>query len=799
MSDSMIVFDNVSKSYQDGIDAISEVNLRIDRGEFVFIIGNSGAGKSTLIKLILKEIDPTTGKIYVNGRFLNRLRHSKTPLLRRDIGVVFQDFRLLNDRSVYDNVAFAQKVIEAPTSKIKRRVTAMLALVGLAERYKSYPGELSGGEKQRVGIARAIVKNPSIIIADEPTGNLDSKNTIEIMNIIKAISLEKLVILVTHEKDLAHFYASRIVSLEDGKVISDIENEHENELDYRIDNKIYLKDFKKHDNIKDKTNKIDIYSDEDEILDLDIVIKNGNLYIKSNKPNKIEVIDADSNIEFINEHYKKITKADYADTNFDLSKLDNSKYKLRYTTIYNIFTMIKTGFKKVMDYSFMKKALLVGFLISAMFIVFAISNTFGNLNIRDEKFIEINRDYIVIKNSKNKVDEILSLERDEHINYILPGNSSVNFQLVSNDIYQFDSVKVNVSGSLASAKLVSNIIYGRNISTNNEIVLDKMTLDRALQSEEFKMIGITKYEDFLSRNLKVNNMSEFTIVGISDTNSPSIYIDDVNFVNVVANSIKDEVYSEESKIIDYSLAQNITIKKGRIPEGDYEVIVNIDNKDSMPLSKKIDTKVNGKKLTVVGYYYSPRNINDYYVNTNTIKYNNIKNNNSMVIYANDKDATIKYLQSIGYNARDSYTDAKDTYIKEAKSSIIQSLIIAGILLFISFIEIFLMIRASFLSRIKEVGIYRAVGVKKIDIYKMFLGEILVITTLASVPGYILMSLIISELTKIKYLKDMFVLDIRVLIICIVLIYGLNIIMGLLPVRGIIRKTPAEILARNDVD
>ncbi len=230
MSDSMIVFDNVSKSYQDGIDAISEVNLRIDRGEFVFIIGNSGAGKSTLIKLILKELDPTTGKIYVNGRFLNRLRHSKTPLLRRDIGVVFQDFRLLNDRSVYDNVAFAQKVIEAPTSKIKRRVTAMLALVGLAERYKSYPGELSGGEKQRVAIARALVNNPPILLADEPTGNLDAGNSWEIMKLLEEINKRgTTVIVVTHDREIVNAMKKRVITIHNGKVVSDEEGGYEYE------------------------------------------------------------------------------------------------------------------------------------------------------------------------------------------------------------------------------------------------------------------------------------------------------------------------------------------------------------------------------------------------------------------------------------------------------------------------------------------------------------------------------------------------------------------------------------------
>ena len=177
----MIDLQNVSKTYAAGTPAVNDINLHIDKGEFVFIVGDSGAGKSTLIKLLLKELEPTEGKIVINGKNLQKMKRRKVPMLRRDIGVVFQDFRLLKDRNVYDNIAFAQRVVETPTKIIRRRVPAMLSMVGLAQKYKSFPKELSGGEQQRVAIARALVNNPPILLADEPTGNLDPKNSWEIM------------------------------------------------------------------------------------------------------------------------------------------------------------------------------------------------------------------------------------------------------------------------------------------------------------------------------------------------------------------------------------------------------------------------------------------------------------------------------------------------------------------------------------------------------------------------------------------------------------------------------------------
>lgn len=220
----IIVLDNVSKSYSTGAPALNGISLNIKRGEFVFIVGDSGSGKSTLIKLLLRELTATSGSVYVMGHDMAKLKHRQIPKYRRNLGVVFQDFRLLKDRNVYENVAFAQRIIETPVSEIRRNVPAILATVGLAGKYKAKTKQLSGGEQQRVALARALVNNPSILLADEPTGNLDPKNSWEIMKLLEEINEGgTTVVVVTHNREIVNSMQKRVVTMKKGVIVSDEE------------------------------------------------------------------------------------------------------------------------------------------------------------------------------------------------------------------------------------------------------------------------------------------------------------------------------------------------------------------------------------------------------------------------------------------------------------------------------------------------------------------------------------------------------------------------------------------------
>lgn len=220
----MIVLDHVTMQYPTGTKALDNVTFRINKGEFVFVVGSSGSGKTTLIKLLLKEMKPTEGEITVEEQQYSKLKRREIPMLRRKIGVVFQNFRLLKDRTVFENVAFAQQVIERPMKEIRRQVPATLTMVGLADKYKQFPKELSGGEQQRVALARAIVNQPDIILADEPTGNLDPKNSLEIMQLLEEINRRgTTVVVVTHNKEIVNLMQKRVIALKKGRVVSDEE------------------------------------------------------------------------------------------------------------------------------------------------------------------------------------------------------------------------------------------------------------------------------------------------------------------------------------------------------------------------------------------------------------------------------------------------------------------------------------------------------------------------------------------------------------------------------------------------
>ena len=226
----MIKLEHVSKSYTAGIPALNDVSLDIEEGEFVFIVGDSGSGKSTLIKLLLKELEPTEGTITINNKKLNKIKRRQIPKFRRNIGVVFQDFRLLKDRNIYDNVAFAQKVIGESNRSIKKNVPSMLSMVGLAAKYRSYPRQLSGGEQQRVAIARALINEPKILLADEPTGNLDNHNAWEIMKLLEEInSRGTTVVVVTPNLEIVKSMNKRVITMKKGVVVEDSEGDYSDE------------------------------------------------------------------------------------------------------------------------------------------------------------------------------------------------------------------------------------------------------------------------------------------------------------------------------------------------------------------------------------------------------------------------------------------------------------------------------------------------------------------------------------------------------------------------------------------
>ena len=810
----MIRLEHVNKYFNKGkkneIHVINDLNLKLNNNGLVCLLGPSGCGKTTILNAVGGLDKVRNGKIYIDDERITKRSIKKIDKIRNlKIGYIFQDYKLIDSLSVFDNVALVLKMIGIKDKdEIKKRVDYVLETLNIYRYRYRLASMLSGGERQRVAIARAIVKDPDIILADEPTGNLDSKNSLEIMNIIKCISKKRLVILVTHEVNLAKFYADRIIELEDGKVIKDYENQTKDFLDYRLENNIYLKDIKYHNDFNDKLNRIDVYNDNNN-LDITLVVKNGNIYIKSNSNEKIEVIDSNSNVNLIDDHYKKIDYDEVSKYEFNFDKVINNNFKKKYSSICNLKSMITSGFKKISNYSPIKKFLLLGYMAASMFILFSIARMASAFVINDEDFVKSNNNYVSVavgKIDEKKYNDILSVSG---IKYAVIGDSLVSFKITYNTLLQNYDVSDLLVGSISGLSLISDkdLIYGEMPKNDYEAVVDIMSAKTLFDSENHaKSAGLESEKDLIGMNISVNNVKDFKIVGITNLKSPSIYIKERLIVDVVNNnsyqsSNEDYYFPVADKNSNYANYEtyDYTLKKGRVPSGDYEVLVNYDLKDLYELNKTIDTKINGKKLKVVGYYVTKNNDNNILiVNSKMITYTLFDNNSTMTLATDNKDELVSKLQEKDYNAINSYDKNRNDYIKENKASVNSIIVFTSVILAISLIEIYLMIRSSFLSRIKEVGIYRAIGVKKSDIYKMFASEIMAINLTATLGGIILMGAILYNVSKMKVLGSMVVLNGTTIGLALLISFGFNLIMGLIPVYRVVRKRPSEILARHDI-
>lgn len=769
---------------------INNTSFELGNSGLVSLLGESGSGKTTLLNAIGGLDNISSGSIYIDGKKLSRFSYFKDKIRTLKIGYIFQNYNLIDNMSVFDNIALSLRMIGIKDKEeIKKRVNYVLEKIDMY-RYRKRPASaLSGGQRQRVGIARAIVKNPDVIIADEPTGNLDSKNTIEVINIIKTISQEKLVILVTHEKPLAMFYSDKIIELVDGKVEAIYDNNHNDELDYRIDNKIYLKDIKKCEKVSGDMFNGKIYNESLDNINFTIVVKNGNIYIESDK--KVEVVDFNSNIEIVNEHYKKITKDDYIKNKFDLSILSNDK-KLKYSSIYNPISMIAKGISIVLDYKFIKKMLLGGFVISAMFILFSISNIAGVMHIDDSDFLKVNKKYYSLNIPKGNIEKINNVKNLLGDGSIIPSISG-NYQIEANTIYQFQNRGVDVSAPVAFTDVIdkSDLIYGM-MPGDNEVLVDKRVIENNIDKfNSPKSIGILSYKDLVGKYL-VNGKLKLRVSGIVDCGVKSFYINKKDFSYLINSEEYANFTSNYRNIKD----GNFTLKEGRLP-GDYEALVHISEKENYKLNSYLNSKINNNKLKVVGYYTSPYTNDSIYISDNTVS--NLLYSNWSKFYVYGKEDSINNLINNGYEVQSTYEQDRLKFISNRQKSVNNNLLIAGVFLLISFVEIFLMIRSSFMSRIKEVGILRAIGIKKIDIYKMFMGEILVITTVASVPGLIIMNSFLKQISSVSLISKQFIINKEIFIISVIVVYVLNLVVGLLPLFNVMRNTPHKILSRNDVD
>ena len=818
----MIKLEKVNKYFNKGkanqIHVINNTSMVLpDRG-IVCLLGPSGCGKTTLLNAIGGLDKVNSGKIYIDDQLITRFSSGKIDKIRNTrIGYIFQNFNLLDDRTVFDNVAIALRMIGIKDQKVvTARVNYCLEKVGIYQYRNKLANALSGGQRQRVAIARAIVKNPRIIIADEPTGNLDSANTLEIMNIIKTISKERLVILVTHERRIAEFYSDHVAEMKDGRVIKAYSNDSSRYLDYQLENKIYLRDMPVKDNFQRGDLNVKVYSEDERPADIKLVIRGGNLYIDTG--GKLNVVDETANIQLLDEHYQAMDETFFAENDFDYGAYLPKKFKAKYTSVYTPFNMLSNGWKTVKGFKKVRKFLMIGFVFAAMFTMLAVSNVLGIMDVQPQDYRKTNGNYITITNA-DKTDALMKVvEGLETVSYVMPGDSKKSITLPMDDYLQtgYATTDLNVSLAQTSVLTEEQIVNGKMPSDPHDVVVDKMIVDDFLREGTGKSVGLDTADEFIGRKLRVPNLDDYTIVGISDVKSPSMFVDESQVLYILTNAqnqIDDFSYAAEEeeqdmiqtgRIRDFALkSDGIKVKKGsKEPTEVYEVLVNDmhEEEDEYKIGRKINTKLAGHKLKIVGYYKSDTaNDDTLYVGAATIRADYIYKQKAFSVYAPNVNQVKSLLDTQSLPAKVNDIRERQAYIHERKDQLTSSLVVAGIILLISLIEMFLMLRSSFLSRIKEVGTLRAIGLKKKDIYRMFAGEILVITLITAVPGIAIMYYALYNMVKITYyLEGMYMLNPLIAGLSLAIVVVFNLLAGLIPVYVTMRKTPAQILARTDI-
>lgn len=753
----MIKLQQVNKYFNKGksnqIHVLNDVSIDLPEKGLVVFLGESGSGKTTLLNVIGGLDKIGSGKIYFDNKEISKFNVTKWDELRNEtIGYIFQNYYLQPQLSVFDNVAFVLRMLGiSDQAEIEKRVNYVLKALGMYEFRKKRGLQLSGGQQQRVAIARALVKNPNIIIADEPTGNLDSKNTTEIMNIIKEIAKEKLVLLVTHDRDLAKFYANRIVEIVDGKMVKDYENIQSDDHGLVDDQVIYLKDLEKVSSISDENINISLFSDSSvkEPVDVKLIFKNNTLYLKvENKIDKIKLANDHDGIKILDAHYVKKTREQLLETTYDTSVLDHSNIHKEHKFVISTKRNIKLAIAKVLSFGRKGKLMLSSFVLAGMVIAFALAMLFTAVTFKPNSIYNKNDNEVSIKNELpefkfknyfNNFDEFKGFIKTDNIiikNIQLSSGFYQNNTLarLSLNIPQFSNQNIGVTGNIALLEATKpfKLISGQSPKENNEILISKGVAKTILNNDQGFFgsmtysgndFGIWDYKDILLEDYFVDILGKKLDVKISGITNEELYVIYLN----------KDFYESAFVDMGYASFEQAVMES-------QSVIAMLDNNSTI-------------------FNDNPNNIN--------------------VINLYDEAIRLE---------------------REEKQIILPS-VLPLVAVFIGFTVIgyYFVIRSSMISRIQEIGIYRALGVKRIEILSMFFYEIIVLTTISTLIGYLIGSIFVKLLTSsLIGALNYFEFNSISFTLGFILVYGINIISGLLPVITLVRKTPAQILTQYDI-
>jgi putative ABC transport system permease protein len=805
----MIRVQNLNKYFNrhrnNEIHVINDTSLEFPQKGLVCLLGASGSGKTTLLNVIggLDNVD--SGEIVFNHQILRRYRANQWDKLRnRHFGYIFQNYHLLPELTVYENLEFVLKMFNLTKEEIDQRIEYALNAVGMFRFRKRRPFQLSGGQQQRVAIARALVKSPDVVIADEPTGNLDEKNTTQIMNIIKKISRECLVILVTHEKRLAEFYGDYIIEIVDGSIVGQTVAVQSLRHFHTDDRNIYLPEFQVEEYREQDLAIKYFYDRERPPLDLSIIYKDGMFYLSSST-DKVKFIDNNSEIKIIDAPKPVIDSNSIEDFDYYLPPMASKAQEKR--SVIGLKNCLKLAFSHLKRLRKRQKLLFIVFLFSVIMVVIGFINLFTALTVSEPDFLYFNRELLhIYDHDFDEFSDLEDLKTQSGAKYLLVFPPKNNTEFVDIDIFAQNSRSVPIIplSSAVPLGIVKNperkLILGRLPENDGEIVIDKYLADELLKDANFRSSGVKYYEQFIGIRFSPA-FADLKIVGIINNNNPNFYLTDQGYQLYhvsLAHSSRMQIFTPEVTglfylLDDYQLndLDATPHELSSISLGPDEIIV---SHFAWQLIESGILRVYGADdLRVVGVHELGNSILISQSAVNDLYRSELLKAFEFTIYATQKARTLEKLREMGLSAQDLYQYEYDN--KYALTFNLQIYIFAIVILIASCIFLYFLMRSSLFSRIYTIGIYRALGVRKAEIYKIFLTEILAITLLTGIAGVLAVSWIVGEVNSI-YAFIFYPWYIPV--ISFVFVLCVNIFVGLLPVFSLMRLTPSQILSKYDI-
>ena len=807
----MIRVNNLEKYYNKGRKSeqhvLNDVNLEFGDTGLVCILGESGSGKTTLLNTIGGLDDFSGGSVEIDGTKITGYSPKIIDAIRNEhFGYIFQNYYILQEHSVEYNVKLALNRYDLTEEEKDARTDYILDMLGILKYKKKLVSRLSGGQQQRVSIARALVKAPDIILADEPTGNLDEENTLKTMMILKNISKECLVIVVTHEKRIAKFFADRIIKVCDGKIISDKEN-NVTAYERSDDANIYLKEYEQEITV-DRYADFKIYhskEDSPEKLRLNFVWKDEKLYIQNLMPNDIVVANEENGVQILDEERPSLDIKEVENFQYDLSRLDEKKNAR--LPLKEIWHMARANIAVLGK----KQGFIAVILLASAILLSITTAKFVNDKTIDEKSIVSTDSHYIQLDFKN-----ISVFDYEDQYKILDFAKQYMTDKKYGDIFCVPSANMYLEGkvfaqlkelgqSLSGFSYVSydhlkekNIIYGRMPKKRDEVVIDKQVIDRMTKNKGAVTLMYDGYKSYLGARLRDSSASRrLTIVGISDTSEPTIYCNQNVLLGFSENSYLLESVREfkEENIKGYenlSLKDNeVLIRKGFLESEGYEV------GDEIEIGEDMNTS-----YTIAGTF--PDSVGVDYVFSDkgceNIKCMMVYQNRSCLIYTDDMEKTKKYYKKVSKEQLDTFApvmtvphdDEIKKYIEQNSSDSFTGNLITVVAAVISVIMIYFMIKSNAMTRSEELTVYRMFGISNRSIITAFIMELYAIACVTTLPAVLITAGVIKVISISPSLNMGVIFPWWAVVGLLFCIYAAYAIICILPIRSILSKPPAAL-------